>query len=82
MADDEGGMSDEDFHDAVQEHKISMLQEHKINVLQYINTEIMYISFCSSCRVEPALQQDTATAGPTYTFQVGTVRQSRTEQAC
>jgi hypothetical protein len=26
MADDEGGISDEDFHGAVQEHKISTLQ--------------------------------------------------------
>jgi hypothetical protein len=56
MAGDEGGITDEDFHDAVQEHKINLLQEHKINILQYINTEIMYISFISFCGVEPALQ--------------------------
>jgi hypothetical protein len=37
MADDKGGITDEDFHDAV--------QEHKINILQYINKEIVFISF-------------------------------------
>jgi hypothetical protein len=48
MAGDKGGITDEDFHDAV--------QEHKINILQYINTEIVFISFISFCGVEPALQ--------------------------
>jgi hypothetical protein len=37
MAGDKGGITDEDFHDAV--------QEHKINILQYINKEIVFISF-------------------------------------
>jgi hypothetical protein len=60
MADDEGGMSDEDSTVPCKSTKsarcrgtTNILQEHKINVLQYINTyintEIMYISFISFC---------------------------------